>query len=688
MASFDWSDGRQTPNVLLLSPLATCSSSLTDFFACVFVFVCVCVFVCLHGSFELVELPRPLPQPLMPPVPPLPPQLVTQQLAPVPTISEARDLLQLLRQWTANQNSRFKTKDQAQALHLVCHTQCDLLWVAATGAGKSLAFLLPPLRASKITVVIIPLHALLADMVGRAGLHHFVWKAGDLPTGDLPNLIFVTVEHAAKESTLDALSALANKGDLERIVLDEVHLYLTDTHFRPLLFDVFKIARVNVPLTLLTATLSPSMEKSLKTLLHLDNCTTLRGECVRPNLAYRTRRLANNDDIWQQAADEIQTRHHGYHDQDRVLVVVMAVDDCKKMAKRLHDRNLPGFLYHSYLTDTEKKQEMDSWTTTSKAIMISTTGFATGTDHPHVRLVLHLSGAFSLVNYAQETGRGGRDGQRAEALVIEHPYSRQLAPDWEEDKIGGNFWSLVDTTECLRQHLHHFLDGAPSLPCVARPDWEQCQNCLRRCQHCFHSLFSNLTLCHHLEGLPELAPVPQQHPNPANQQQQQRAVNNNDEVTLSRLVALKLLEFAEQEGCLAHALLGQSISDHTTPNCSLWGPGCFVCEGPHLARSCHYQTRQRSRCWCCNLPNIVDGIHLHPPFTSQTCRFRDVRRFTTRLALEGGLFAVGQNDTAYVMGKLWGHTNVCNIPQGYIDLYHFLLKVPCDLADQDQHQMT
>lgn len=50
--------------------------------------------------------------------------------------------------------------------------------------------------------------------------------------------------------------------------------------------------------------------------------------------------------------------------------------------------------------------------------MAATSAFGVGIDYPHVRLVLHVCSAYSLIDYAQGTRRAGRDGYPSEALVL------------------------------------------------------------------------------------------------------------------------------------------------------------------------------------------------------------------------------------------------------------------------------
>src|SRR5204863_6543786 len=57
----------------------------------------------------------------------------------------------------------------------------------------------------------------------------------------------------------------------------------------------------------------------------------------------------------------------------------------------------------------------------AELIMVATNAFGLGVDKPNIRNVLHYHVPGSLEAYAQEAGRGGRDGKPARCVLLFSP---------------------------------------------------------------------------------------------------------------------------------------------------------------------------------------------------------------------------------------------------------------------------
>ncbi|KAH0553468.1 hypothetical protein GP486_006460, partial [Trichoglossum hirsutum] len=184
--------------------------------------------------------------------------------------------------------TRFRSKQHA-ALQAIIANKSPIILVMRTGGGKSLMFMLPAsIQEAGTTVVVMPLIALKQDMQRRCrelGLECIAWSARKKIHDTC--ILLVTPESAVSQGFMNHLRKLQAMDRLDRIVIDECHVLLnTRLDFRRKLQKLRKMVEFTVQLVLLTATLLPSKEAELLSMISIEAPLMFRDMTSRHNIAY------------------------------------------------------------------------------------------------------------------------------------------------------------------------------------------------------------------------------------------------------------------------------------------------------------------------------------------------------------------------------------------------------------------
>jgi superfamily II DNA helicase RecQ len=429
------------------------------------------------------------------------------------SISDA-DLLALLRNFFDRRNAEFKSDHQKEAVQLAISGADDLLVVSPTGAGKSLAYLLPlfldkSTDRTRCTVLICPFISLTQDVLHRCeDLHIYVQEYRRcLRVKDHPklNLLVVNIADAVSPEFWTQLSLLSTEGRLSRLVMDEAHVVLTDVNYRACFAHVSKIRRTAVPWLLLTATLAPKHEDPLARSFGLDNLRVLRTTTSRPNIGYYVREYKPVDvtvpayDLARPIAIAAvnclaQFPKVAGKVRDRIIVycpTVYAVNSCRQVIDELHRTSHARSpvencsIYHGRLSDEERKAEFDKWRSGKALVMVATKAFGTGVDYPHVRMILHYGQSDSLYDFAQQTGRAGRDGLPASSVVFwNQEQFRTMQHSLDDEYVRMRLW-VTNTRRCRRGLLQWAVDHDNGQPMPeGLPDDLKCRESSQSCDIC------------------------------------------------------------------------------------------------------------------------------------------------------------------------------------------------------------
>lgn len=301
----------------------------------------------------------------------------------------------------------------------------DVLAIMPTGGGKSLCYQIPALVRPGLAIVVSPLIALIKDQVdalrangvAAAGLHSGLARDelmdvyGQLWRGDL-KLLYVAPERILLPDFLARLQEMP----LALIAIDEAHCISQWGHdFRPEYAELGRLRHLfpHIPLVALTATADDATRQDILSRLALNNPHVHLASFDRPNIRYTlVEKFKPSEQLLQYV--QKQAGQCG-------IVYCTSRKRTEEVADLLKVRNYRAACYHAGLPADERARVQDAFIRDDLDIVVATVAFGMGIDKPNVRFVVHYDIPKNIEAYYQETGRAGRDGLPAEALLLFDP---------------------------------------------------------------------------------------------------------------------------------------------------------------------------------------------------------------------------------------------------------------------------
>lgn len=297
--------------------------------------------------------------------------------------------------------------------------QKDTLGVLPTGTGKSLCYQLAGYLVEGLVLVVSPLIALMEDQVSAlqaAGEKRCIALTSQVAQGDRYAILrrlkqykflFLSPEMLQNSQVLAALNTVK----LAFLVVDEAHCVSQwGIDFRPeyRLLPGVKEQLGNPVVLALTATATPAVTEDIQKLLLNDTGQVFRHSADRPNIAY----------FVEQPADKIAwVKNYLSQTKGSGLIYCATRQGVEELYQALSGTFSCGY-YHGGLASDQRRLLQQQFLQGQLRFLIATNAFGMGINKPDLRFVLHYDLPDSPENYLQESGRAGRDGKPAQAILL------------------------------------------------------------------------------------------------------------------------------------------------------------------------------------------------------------------------------------------------------------------------------
>ncbi|WP_394257243.1 ATP-dependent DNA helicase RecQ [Vibrio harveyi] len=356
----------------------------------------------------------------------------------------------------------------------------DSLVILPTGGGKSLCYQIPALVRSGITLVISPLISLMKDQVDQLKANGVAAECinstmpreellsvyNRMHTGHL-KLVYVSPERVLMRDFIERLENLP----LSMIAVDEAHCISQWGHdFRPeyAALGQLKLQFSHVPFMALTATADDATRRDILERLQLNNPEVYLGSFDRPNIRYN---LVEKHKPVSQIVRYLETQKGNCG-----IIYCGSRKKVEMVTEKLCNNHIRAAGYHAGMDADERAYVQEAFQRDDIQIVVATVAFGMGINKPNVRFVVHFDIPRNIESYYQETGRAGRDGLPAEAMMLYDPADISWLRRMLDEKDDGpqkqvethklNAMSaFAEAQTCRRQVLLNYFGEYREKPC-------------------------------------------------------------------------------------------------------------------------------------------------------------------------------------------------------------------------------
>lgn len=364
--------------------------------------------------------------------------------------------------------------------------QRDTLAIMPTGSGKSLCYQLPALIFPGLTVVVSPLISLMQDQVEQL---HELGVAAAFLNSTLSYGEYLAVTNRIRQGQVKLLYAapetllrpetllLLSQVRVDCLTIDEAHCISSWGHdFRPEYRQLLEVRR-RVPTAVVlavTATATQRVRQDIKQILGIGDAGEFIASFDRENLFLSVQPRVNGlAQLLAFLAD---------HREQSGIIYCSTRKQTDQLCAELAQRGWEALPYHAGLDDATRRDNQRRFVRDDAPIMVATIAFGMGINKPNLRFVVHYNLPENVESYYQQIGRAGRDGLRADCLLLYGAqdvgtiqyFISEMAPA-QQPGATARLQALlryVEARECRRRPLLAYFDEE-----YGRNQCDGCDNC-------------------------------------------------------------------------------------------------------------------------------------------------------------------------------------------------------------------